>query len=108
MTQRPSRWRPPRTQPREMSRRVLTWWLGLMGLAGLAFGLHAASRPFGDGPLAHPLVVFGVLAGAALLALRMIVRKPVPDIIPERILLAGFALGIALFVVGNFLATHLL
>lgn len=89
-----------------MSRRVLTWWFGLMGLGGLAFGLNAASRPFGDAPLAHPLIVFGVLAGVGLLALRLIVRKPVPDIIPERILLTGFALGIALFVAGNFIATH--
>jgi hypothetical protein len=90
------------------SSRALTWWFGLMVLGGLAFGLFADRRPFGDDVLAHPLSVFFVLVGAGLLALRVIAARPVPEIIPDRMLLFGCFAGLAAFLVGNFFGSHLL
>src|SRR5262245_14118669 len=72
--------------------RALTWWFGLMALGGLAFGLYAERRPFGDDFLLHPLAVFFASVGVALLALRAALRRPVPEIIPERMLLIGCVL----------------
>ena len=40
-----------------------------MALAGFGFGLFADRRPFGDDILVHPLAVFFILVGLALLAL---------------------------------------
>jgi hypothetical protein len=88
--------------------RALTWWFGLMVLGGLAFGLFADRRPFGDDVLAHPLVIFFAVAGAGLLALRVIATRPVPDIIPDRMLLYGCFAGLAAFLAGNFVGSHLL
>ena len=94
--------------PRETSRRVLTWWFGLMALGGLAFGLNAERRPFGDDVFAHPLIVFFVLVGAGLLLLRAVLRRPVPEILPERVLLQGCAVGVVMFLAGNFVGVRLL
>jgi hypothetical protein len=83
-----------------------TWWLGLMALGGLGFGLVAERRPFGDGVLAHPLVAFFILVGLALLALRVVLARPVPEVIPERMLLVGCVVGLAGFLIGNFAAVR--
>jgi hypothetical protein len=83
-------------------------WYGLMALAGFGFGLLAERRPFGEGILVHPLVVFFVLAGSCLLALRMALARPVPDVIPDRALMLGCVIGLATFLAGNFVATHAL
>ena len=91
-----------------VSRRVPTWWFGLMGLGGLAFGLVAERRPFGEDVLAHPLVVYFVVVVAALLVLRIALARPVPDVIPERTLLVGCVIGAAAFLVGNWLGVHLI
>jgi hypothetical protein len=99
------RWPAPPAQPVPMRR--LVWWYGLMGLAGFAFGLYAPRRPFGDDVLAHPLVVFAAAIGVALLALRMVTRRPVPDILPDRVLLVGIAAGVTAFLAGNFAAVFL-
>lgn len=88
--------------------RILTWWFGLMALGGFAFGLFAERRPFGDDVLANPLLVFFVAVGVALLALRLIAARPVPAIIPERMLLYGCFAGLAMFVAGNWLGVHAL
>ena len=90
------------------SRRALTWWFGLMVLGGLAFGLASERRPFGDAFLAHPLAIFFLIVGAALLILRVALRKPVPNILPERILVFGCLLGVAMFLAGNWIDTHLM
>jgi hypothetical protein len=90
------------------ARRALTWWFGLMALGGLAFGLFSERRPFGDTFLAHPLAVFFVIVGAALLALRVALRRPVPEILPERILVFGCLLGVVMFLAGNWIDTHVL
>ncbi len=86
--------------------RINTWWLGLMLLGGVAFGLYAERRPFGDGVMSHSLIVFFLIVGAALLALRFILGRPVPEIIPERRLMIGCFGALAGFLVGNALAVH--
>jgi hypothetical protein len=105
--------RPPfasrRTDPTMAARtRVLCCWYGLMGLGGAAFGLIAERRPFGADVLAHPLVVFFIVAGAGLLLLRIWLARPVPDVIPERTLLFGCFVGVAGFLLGNWIGVRLL
>jgi len=87
---------------------ALTLWYGSMAAAGFAFGVIWDRRPFGDGVLFHPLVVFFILAGVALLALRVVLARPVPEIIPDRALMLGCVLGLAAFLAGNFLAAYVL
>jgi predicted cobalt transporter CbtA len=89
------------------SRRALTWWFGLMALGGFAFGLNAERRPFGDDILAHPLIVFFLIVGAGLLALRAVLRRPVPEVLPERILMAGCIAGLVTFLAGNWIVALL-
>jgi hypothetical protein len=55
----------------------------------------------------HPLIVFFLVVGAGLLVLRFALRRPVPQIIPDRLLLFGCVAGIAAFLIGNWLAVHL-
>jgi hypothetical protein len=104
-TNRPAIRRLERPAP---SLRVLIWWYGAMALAGLGFGFVAEGRPFGDDVLAHPLVVYFIVSGIALLVLRVALARPVTDLIPERVLVIGCFIGLALFLVGNFLAVRLL
>jgi hypothetical protein len=96
----------PSTRP-PVSGRILTWWFGLMSLAGALFGAFADDRPFGNDILEHPLVVLFVVVGIALLALRVALRRPVPEIIPDRLLLFGCVVGLAAFLIGNWFAVHL-
>ena len=79
-----------------------------MALGGFVFGLQAERRPFGDAMLAHPIAVFFMIVGAALLLLRVALRRPVPDVLSERVLLAGCLLGVAAFLAGNWLDAHIL
>jgi hypothetical protein len=90
------------------SSRALTWWFGLMVLGGLAFGLFADRRPFGDDVLAQPLSIFFATVCVGLLALRVITARPVPELIPDRMLLFGCFAGLATFLAGNFVSSHLL
>ncbi|HZP76652.1 MAG TPA: hypothetical protein VFB45_10955 [Pseudolabrys sp.] len=90
------------------STRALRLWYVLTGLGGFLFGLIAERRPFGNDVFAHPVVIYFVLVGLCLIALRVVAKRPVPELIPERSMLLGFACGLALFLVGNFLAVHLL
>lgn len=85
----------------------LWWWL-LMIAGGFGFGLLADRRPFGESVLGHPVVVFVGLAGLGLIILRIALRRPVPELIPERALMIGFAVGIAAFLVGNWVGVHLI
>jgi hypothetical protein len=93
--------------PRAVSRRALTWWFGLMTLGGLAFGLNAERRPFGNDVFAHPLVVFFVGVAAGLLILRFALRCPVPEILPERVLVWGCLAGAGAFLLGNWIDARL-
>jgi hypothetical protein len=86
--------------------RARVWWYGLMGIAGFGFGLFADQRPFGDDVFAHPLSVFFILVGLSLLALRVIQARPVPEVIPDRALMLGCALGLAMFLIGNFVTAR--
>jgi apolipoprotein N-acyltransferase len=65
-------------------------------------------RPFGDAVLGHPIVVFAGLAGLGLVILRVVLQRPVPDVIPERAMIVGFLFGIAAFLVGNWVGAHLI
>jgi hypothetical protein len=78
-----------------------------MSIGGLVFGAYAERQPFGTDILAQPLVVFFAVAGLGLLIFRFALRRPVPEVISERMLFVGCAIGIAAFLVGNWLATHL-
>jgi drug/metabolite transporter (DMT)-like permease len=84
------------------------WWLFAIALGGLGFGLAAERRPFGDGFFAHPLIAFFILVGIGLIVLRAALARPVPEIIPERALLLGCFIGLALFLAGNWIGVHLL
>jgi len=81
----------------------LRLWYGLMAAGGFAFGLIGDRRPLGNDVLAHPLVLFFIAAGAALLLLRVVWQRPVPELIPERALLFGCLAGAAAFLAGNWI-----
>jgi hypothetical protein len=90
------------------SKRLIGGWYGVVAIVGLGFGLLGERRPFGEDVLAHPLVIYCLSVAAGLLVLRFVSGRPVPDIIPERALARGCALGLAAFLVGNFIAAHLI
>jgi nucleoside phosphorylase len=77
-----------------------------MALGGLAFGLNAERRPFGDDVLAHPLIIFFVLVAVGLLLMRVVTQRMIQEVLPERILLFGCAAGIAAFLAGNWLGVR--
>lgn len=92
---------------RPNSTRALTWWFGLMSISGLMFGSQSERRPFGTDVLAHPVVIFFAAVGVGLLVLRAALRRPVPDVISDRMLYVGCAIGLLAFFIGNWFATHL-
>ncbi len=87
---------------------ILLWWHVLMVAGGFGFGLFANRRPFGESFLATPVVVYAAAAGVGLLVLRAALARPVPEVIPERALVVGFAIGIAAFLAGNWVGVHLM
>jgi hypothetical protein len=93
---------------RPVASRAKAWWFGLMASGGFVFGLSGDRRPFGADVLAHPLVVFFALVAAALVALRLARGRPVPELIPERALVIGCVVGAAGFLVGNWVAAHVI
>jgi hypothetical protein len=100
----------PAEQPRRPalnSQRILTIWFAMMAVAGAAFGVSAKDQSFGDDVLLHPVVIMFACVGAALIAIRFALRRPVTDVIPDRLLLAGCVVGIVAFLIGNWLAFHL-
>jgi len=92
----------------EWRRRAPRLWLSLMGFGGLGFGLIGKHRPLGEDVFAHPLVLYFAAAGAALLGLRAVLGRPVPEIIAERMLLVGCLIGLGAFLLGNALSVHLI
>ena len=94
--------------PRHGRLRVSTWWYAIMAAGGVGFGLVGERRPFGDGFFAQPLVAFFILVGVALVAVRIVRARPVPEVIPERALLIGCFIGLAAFLTGNFVGVHVL
>ena len=77
-------------------------------MSGFGFGLLADRRPFGEGILVHPLVVFFVLVGLRCWRCAWHLARPVPEVIPDRALMLGCVLGLAMFLAGNFVAARLL
>jgi hypothetical protein len=94
------------TSVKYMRTSAIVWWRTVMIAGGLAFGLVAERRPFGEDVFAHPLVVFAGTAGLGLLVLRLVLQRPVPEVIPERALVIGFLLGAGAFLAGNWLGVH--
>jgi len=90
------------------SGRLSGYWYGAVCIAGLGFGLLGERRPFGQGILAHPFIVYAFVVAAGLLVIRVVRQQPVPELIPERVLGLGCAAGVALFLAGNFIAAHLI
>jgi uncharacterized membrane protein YedE/YeeE len=82
-------------------------WYGLVMAGGMGFGLIGERRPFGNDMLAHPLVVYFALIALVLLILRIALARPVPEVIPERVLVAGCLSGAAAYLAGNFISAHI-
>jgi hypothetical protein len=95
-------------RPSPGRRYALVWWYGMMGLVGFGFGSLADRRPFGQDIFVHPLVMFFILVGLALIALRVLLARPVPEVISDRALLVGCFIGLAMFLAGNFVSTLIL
>jgi hypothetical protein len=96
-----------RNAPAPVTRRILIWWYGLVAVAGFGFGLLGERRPFGTDMLAHPLVVFYAGVAVSLIVIRVALRRPVPEVIPERALMAGCIIGAAAYLAANFCVTRL-
>lgn len=94
--------------PVPVSPHLLTWWFGLMATGGVGFGFYADGRPFGNGVLGHPLVVFFAFVLAGLLTLRFLHARPVLQLISARCLAAGAIIGIACFFTGNWFGVNLI
>ena len=94
--------------PVPVSPHLLTWWFGLMAVGGLGFGAYADQRPFGNGVLAHPLVVFFAFVAAGLMTLSFLHARPVLRLVSGRSLTAGAIIGIACFFVGNWFGSNLI
>jgi hypothetical protein len=88
--------------------RLRSVWYGLVMAGGLGFGLIGERRPFGTDMLAHPLVVYFAIVALGLLILRVVLGRPVPELIPERVLVAGCLSGAVAFLVGNFISAHMM
>jgi len=71
----------------------LGYWYGAVCIAGLGFDLLGERRPFGQNILAHPFIVYAFVLAAALLVVRVVQQRPVPELIPERALGFGCAEG---------------
>ena len=74
---------------------------------GVVEGQILIPRITGRAVHVHPLVVLFVVVGMTLLALRFVLRRPVPEIIPDRLLVFGCIVGLAAFLIGNWLAVPL-
>jgi hypothetical protein len=94
-------------KPVPNAQRILTIWFAMMAAAGVAFGISAKDRPFGDDVLLHPVVIMFACVGASLLVIRFALRRPLTDVIPDRLLIAGCVVGLVAFLIGNWLAVHL-
>jgi hypothetical protein len=85
--------------------RALSWWLGLMALGGMVFGMYGAQRPFGGGDITHPGFIFAGLAVVGLLILRFAGERP---LVSDRSLIAGLVIGVASYLLGIWFGTELL
>jgi hypothetical protein len=79
-----------------------------MAFGGLAFGALGDRRPLGKGILLHPLMLYVTLVCVCLIALRLVLSRPLPEMIPDRALVIGCVIGLVLFLAANFIVVHLL
>lgn len=100
--------RPDGPPPVPVSPHLLTWWFGMMAVGGLGFGAYADQRPFGNGVLAHPLVIFFAFVAAGLLTLRSLHAKPLVQLISAPCLATGAVIGIACFFIGKWFGVNLI
>ena len=100
--------RPDGAPPVPVSPHLLTWWFGLMALGGVGFGLYADERPFGNGLLAHPLVVFFACTVAGVLTLRFLHARPVLQLISAPCLAGGTVIGTVCFFFGAWFGINLI
>jgi hypothetical protein len=94
--------------PVPVSPHLLTWWFGVMAVGGLGFGAYADQRPFGNGLLAHPLIVFFAVVAAGLMTLRFLHARPLLQLISPPYLAAGALIGIACFFIGGWFGSSLI
>ena len=87
--------------------RMLTWWFGLMGLAGLLLGSLAEQPSSGADMPASLLILFVGALGIALAMLYVIMRRRPREHMSARQLMIGCAVGLAAFAIGNWFGTHL-
>jgi energy-converting hydrogenase Eha subunit C len=86
--------------PVQMSSHLLTLWFGVMAVGGIGFGTLAHQRPFGNGLLGNPLVVFFAFVAAGLLTVNMVHPQPITKLISLPSLIAGFVIAVACYFLG--------
>jgi hypothetical protein len=91
-----------------VSPHILTWWFGFMSIGGLGSGLFANQHPFGNGVLAHPLVVLFALAAAVLLSLRFLHARPLTEVISTLAVALGCVIAIVCFFIGDWFGINLM
>jgi hypothetical protein len=99
---------PDHPPPLAVSPHILTWWFGLMAVGGLGFGVFAHERPFGNGFLGHPLVMFFGLVAAMLLTLRFLYTRPLRELIAVPLLVLGCVVAAGCYVLGDWFGTSLM
>ena len=87
---------PDHPPPLPVSPHILTWWFSLMAVGGLVLGVFAHDRPFGDGFLGHPLIVFFAVVAALLLTLRFLHARPLRELISAPLIALGCAMAVCL------------
>lgn len=93
---------PPPNKPGLLSR----LWPYLCAIIGFGFGLIGDARPFGRDILAHPAIVMGVVIGLILIAARLLLKRPIPEVMSDMVMKFGFAVAIFTYLAGTFLASR--
>lgn len=104
----PAKPKPDGPPPVVVSPHLLTWWFGLTAVGGLLFGAFDDERPFGNGVLAHPLVVLFAFIAAGLLTLRFLHARPLLQLISGHYLAAGTVIAIACFFIASWFGSNLM
>ena len=79
-----------------------------MAIGGVGFGFYADRRPFGNGIIAYPLVVFLAFTAAGLMTLSFLHQRPLTKIISWRSLVLGGAIAIGCFLLGRWFGPSLM
>jgi hypothetical protein len=87
--------------------RVLTWWLAAMGLGGLLSGALSAPGMFAATDVAFALVALAFTVAVVLAVLHFGLHRPLRELVLDPMLLVGCAVGLAAFLVGQWLGAEL-